>query len=200
MSPWRRDLRRLLAIFHSPKRILAEIGEAPNAWIVVAALGVLLAVPLATTVFDAANPTFGNREAATFFLLPLVVIAGTFVASAVYVFVFNLFGVEARYRVVLSVALHAKWAIFVLGAVWGLAAVLVSDGPLLEEYLVSSGIEERLARRMARALNPLEIGRLVLTGLGFAFALRAPLGISFGVVFGGWLGFHSLTLFRYLLS
>ena len=107
MKSWRRDLRRLFSVFHSPKRTLAEIGETPGVAVVVAAMLLLFAVTLAPRVIDTANPTFGSREVELFFLQPLVVIGWPFVASALYLFVFNLFGAEARYRVILSVSLHA---------------------------------------------------------------------------------------------
>ena len=48
-------------------------------------------------------------------------------------------------------------------------------------------------------LDPLNIGRLLLTGLGFAIALRLPRTLSLGIVFAGWLGFHSLPLLLFLL-
>ena len=202
MKTYRGDLHRLLAVFHSPKRTFAEIGEAPSVAVVAAAMWLLFAVTLAPRVIDTANPTFGSREAEFFFLQPLVVIGWPFIASALYLFVFNLFGAEARYRVILSVSLHAMWAVFVLGMALGLLARLVAGGPPLEigEFLISSlGLDERTARDLARMVNPLEIGRVLLTGLGFAVALRTTPWVSLGIVFAGWLGFHSLPLLRFLL-
>ncbi len=193
MKSWRRDLRRLFSVFHSPKRTLAEIGETPGVAVVVAAMLLLFAVTLAPRVIDTANPTF---------LQPLVVIGRPFVTSALYLFVFNLFGAEARYRVILSVSLHAMWAVFVLGMAVALLARLVAGGPPLEigEFLISStGLDERTARDLARMLNPLEVGRVLFTGLGFAIALRTTRWVSLGIVFAGWLGFHSLPLLRFLL-
>ena len=194
VKKWRRDLGRLLAVFHSPKRTFAEIGEAPSVGVVAAAMWLLFAVTLAPRVIDTANPTFGSREAEFFFLQPLVVIGWPFIASALYLFVFNLFGTEARYRVILSVSLHAMWAVFVLGMAFGLLARLVAGGAPFE-----IGLDERTARDLARMVNPLEIGRVLLTGLGFAVALRTTPWVSLGIVFAGWLGFHSLPLLRSLL-
>ena len=201
MKTYRGDLHRLLAVFHSPKRTFAEIGEAPSVAVVAAAMWLLFAVTLAPRVIDTANPTFGGREAEFFFLQPLVVIGWPFVASALYLFVFNLFGAEARYRVILSVSLHAMWAVFVLGMAFGLLARLVAGGPPFEirEFLISFGLKERAALDLARMLNPLEIGRLLATGLGFAIALRITRLLSLGIVFAGWFGFHSLPLLRFLL-
>ena len=202
MKNWRRDLGRLLAIFHSPKRTFAEIGDTPSVAVVVVAMVPFLVVASATRIVAAEPPTLGIREAALFLLLPLVAIGWPFVVSALYRFVFDLFDAEAQYRVILSVTLHAMWGVLVFGAVSALLWRLVSGEPPLEvrELLVSSaGVDERTARDLARVLNPLEIGRLVLTALGFAIAQPVARWMSFAVVFGGWLGFHSLPLVRLLL-
>jgi len=198
VNPWRRDLGRLLAIFHSPKRTFAEIGETPNAAVVV--VGMLL-VGSATRLITTELPDSASRQAQLLLAL-LVAVGWPFVVSALYLFVFDLFGAEARYRVILSVTLHAMWAVFVFATVSALLWRLVSGEPPLEigEFLMSSaGVDERLARDLARMLNPLEIGRLLLTGLGCAIALRVASWMSFAVVFAGWFGFHSLPLLRFLL-
>ncbi len=198
MNPWRRDLARLLAIFHSPKRTFAEIGETPNAAVVV--VGILL-VGSATRLITTELPDSASRQAQLLLAL-LVAVGWPFVVSALYLFVFDLFGAECSYRVILSVTLHAIWAVFAFATVSALLWRLVSGEPPLEvgEFLMSStGVDERLARDLARMLNPLEIGRLLLTGLGFAIALRVASWMSFAVVFAGWFGFHSLPLLRFLL-
>ena len=198
MNPWRRDLGRLLAIFHSPKRTFAEIGDTPGVAVVVAAMLLLLALPIARNVVTG-NPAFGNLDAEQLLIQPVVVIGWPFVVSALYVFVFDLFGAEVRYRVVLSVTLHAMWVISVASVV--LVVSLAGATPFeMREYLVSSiGLDERAARDVARMLNPLEIGRLLFIGLGFAIALRIAPWISFAVVFAGWFGFHALPLIQFLL-
>ena len=198
MNPWRRDLARLLAIFHSPKRTFAEIGETPNAAVVV--VGILL-VGSATRLITTELPDSASRQAQLLLAL-LVAVGWPFVVSALYLFVFDLFGAEARYRVILSVTLHAMWAFLALGVVLELVGSLISGGapPGIGDFLISFiGVDEGLARDLARVLNPLEIGRLLLTGLGFAIALRAARWISFAVVFAGWFGFHALPLIQFLL-
>ena len=201
MNPWRRDLGRLLSIFHSPKRTFAEIGDTPGVAVVI--LGLLLCFAVATTAsVIAAEGQIGSQEATAYLLQPLVAIGWPFVVSALYLFVFDLFGAEARYRVILSVTLHAMWAFLTLGVVLELAGSLISGGtsPEIGDFLISFiGVDEGLARDLARVLNPLEIGRLLLTGLGFAIALRAARWISFAVVFAGWFGFHALPLIQFLL-
>ena len=200
MKRYRGDLRRLLAIFHSPKRTFAEIGDTPGVAVVVAALLLLLALPIARNVMTG-NPAFGNLDAEQLLIQPVVVIGWPFVVSALYVFVFDLFGAEARYRVILSVTLHAMWVISVASVVLVVVHSLAGAVPFeMREYLVSSiGLDERAARDVARMLNPLEIGRLLFIGLGFAIALRIAPWMSFAVVLAGWFGFHSLPLLRFLL-
>ena len=200
MKTWRRDFGRLLAVFHSPKHTFTEIGETPSVTAVVAAMLLLFAVGAIARIIRTGDPTLGSREV-ELFLIPLVVIGWPFVVSALYLFVFDLFGVEARYGVVLSVGLHAVWAISVLGVALVLVQFLAGAPPFdVREYLMSSiGVDERLARDLARVLNPLEVARLLLTGLGFAIALRAARWMCFAIVFAGWLGFHSLPLVRFLL-
>ena len=61
------------------------------------------------------------------------------------------------------------------------------------------GVSEDLALQLSFMLDPLDIGRLLLTGLGFAIALRLAHSLSLGVVFAGWLGFHALPLLQFLL-
>ena len=48
MSPWRRDLRRLLAIFPSPKRTFTEIGDTPGvgAMLLLFGVGALTRLPV----------------------------------------------------------------------------------------------------------------------------------------------------------
>ena len=202
MKPWRRDLRRLLAIFHSPKRTFAEIGETPSVAVAVLPMLLIFSVASATDVIATGSPDPGSGETWALLLLPLVAVGWPFVASALYLFVFDLFGAEVRYRVILSVTLHAMWAFLALGTLVELAGWLVAGGASfgVREFLISSaGVEERLAQDLARVLNPLEIGRLVLTALGFAIAQRIARWMSFAVVFAGWLGFHALPLLQFLL-
>ena len=202
MKPWRRDLRRLLAIFHSPKRTFAEIGETPSVAVAVLPMLLIFSVASAADVIATGSSDPGSGETWALLLLPLVAVGWPFVASALYLFVFDLFGAEVRYRVILSVTLHAMWAFLALGTLVELAGWLVAGGASfgVREFLISSaGVEERLAQDLARVLNPLEIGRLVLTALGFAIAQRIARWMSFAVVFAGWLGFHALPLLQFLL-
>ncbi len=202
VKPWRRDLRRLLAIFHSPKRTFAEIGETPSVAVAVLPMLLIFSVASAADVIATGSSDPGSGETWALLLLPLVAVGWPFVASALYLFVFDLFGAEVRYRVILSVTLHAMWAFLALGTLVELAGWLVAGGASfgVREFLISSaGVEERLAQDLARVLNPLEIGRLVLTALGFAIAQRIARWMSFAVVFAGWLGFHALPLLQFLL-
>ncbi|MCY3745342.1 MAG: hypothetical protein OXH05_03845 [Acidobacteria bacterium] len=197
-SPYLRDIRRLIAIFHSPKRTFAEIGETPGVAVVAAVLLLLLAVASAS----GGNLAGGSGVTAAFLLPALVAIGWPFVVSGLYLFVFDLFGAEARYRVILSVALHAMWFVLVVDLVLGLAGQLVVDGNSfgVRERLISSfGVEAALARELGFMLDPLEIGRLLLMGLGFAIALDIARWMCFTVVFAGWLGFHLLPVIRFLL-
>ena len=201
MKTWRRDLLRLAAVFHSPKRTFAEIGETPGVAAVVVALLLCMAAGTAVSVI-ATEGAIGSQDATSYLLQPLLAIGWPFVAAALYLFVFDLFGAEARYRVILSVALHAMWAVFAFATVSALLWGLVSSDPPPEisELLVSSfGVDASLARELGFMLNPLEIGRLVLMGLGFAIAQGIARWTSFAVVFAGWLGFHALPLLRFLL-
>lgn len=198
MSPWRRDLRRLLAIFHSPKRTFVEIGETPGVAVLVAALFLLLAVASAS----GADPAGGSGVTAAVLVPVLVAIGWPFVVSGLYLFVFDLFGAEARYRVILSVALHAMWFVLVVDLVSGLAGQLILGGNSLgvKEMLISSfAVDAALARELGFMLDPLEIGRLLLMGLGFTIALGIARWMCFAVVFAGWLGFHALPLIRFLV-
>ncbi len=202
MKTWRRNLGWLLAVFHSPKRTFAAIGETPSVGVVVVAMLLFLTVVSASRIIATEDPAPVSREAALSLLQILVVIGWPFVVSALYVFVFDLFGAEARYRVILSVTLHAMWAFFTLGVVLELLGWLMAGRPLFEikESLVSStGIDEHTARNLVRVLNPLEIGRLVLTALGFVIAQPVARWMSFAVVFAGWFGFHLLPLLELLL-
>jgi len=197
-SPYLRDIRRLIAIFHSPKRTFAEIGETPGVAVVAAVLLLLLAVASAS----GGNPAGGSGVTAAFLVPALVAIGWPFVVSGLYLFVFDLFGAEARYRVILSVALHAMWCVLVVDLVLGLAGQLVVDGNSfgVRERLISSfGVDAALARELGFMLDPLEIGRLLLMGLGFAIALDIARWMCFAVVFAGWLGFHLLPVIRFLL-
>ena len=197
-SPYLRDIRRLIAIFHSPKRTFAGIGETPGVAVVAAVLLLLLAVASAS----GGNPAGGSGVTAAFLVPALVAIGWPFVVSGLYLFVFDLFGAEARYRVILSVALHAMWFVLVVDLVLGLAGQLVVDGNSfgVRERLISSfGVEAALARELGFMLDPLEIGRLLLMGLGFAIALGIARWMCFAVVFAGWLGFHLLPVIRFLL-
>jgi len=197
-SPYLRDLRRLLAIFHSPKRTFAGIGETPGVAVVAAVLLLLLAVASAS----GGKPAGGSGVTAAFLVPALVAIGWPFVVSGLYLFVFDLFGAEARYRVILSVALHAMWFVLVVDLVLGLAGQLVVDGNSfgVRERLISSfGVDAALARELGFMLDPLEIGRLLLMGLGFAVALDIARWMCFAVVFAGWLGFHLLPVIRFLL-
>lgn len=201
MKTWRRDLLRLAAVFHSPRRTFAEIGETPGVAAVAAGLLLCMAVGTAVSVIAAEGP-IGSQEATSYLLQPLLAIGWPFVAAALYLFVFDLFGAEARYRVILSVALHAMWFVLVVDLVLGLAQQLtVGENSFgVNELLISSfGIDASLARELGFMLNPLEIGRLVLMGLGFAIALQIARWMSFAVVFAGWFGFHALPLIRFLL-
>ncbi|MXZ60359.1 MAG: hypothetical protein F4228_04445 [Acidobacteria bacterium] len=197
-SPYLRDIRRLIAIFHSPKRTFAGIGETPGVAVVAAVLLLLLAVASAS----GGNPAGGSGVTAAFLVPALVAIGWPFVVSGLYLFVFDLFGAEARYRVILSVALHAMWFVLVVDLVLGLAGQLVVDGNSfgVRERLISSfGVDAVLARELGFMLDPLEIGRLLLMGLGFAIALDIARWMCFAVVFAGWLGFHLLPVIRFLL-
>ena len=195
--PYLRDLRRLLAIFHSPKRTFAEIGETPGVAVLVAALLLLLAVASAS----GGNPAGGSGVTAAFVVPVLVAIGWPFVVSGLYLFVFDLFGAEARYRVILSVTLHAMWFVLVVDLVLGLAGQLIVGGNSfgVSEMLISSfGVDAALARELGFMLDPLEIGRLLLMWLGFAIALGIARWMCFAVVFAGWFGFHALPLIRFL--
>ena len=200
-TSFRRELQRLLTVFHSPRRTFAEISETPGVALVVTAMALVLAVGAIGRLVTSGSPTSGNQAVESFLIQPLVILGWPFVVSALYLFVFDLFGAETRYRVILSVTLHAMWAVSVLGVVLVLVQALLGIHPFeIREYLASSiGLDERAARDVARVLNPLEIGRLALTGLGFAIALRIAGWMSFAVVFAGWLGFHALPLVRLLL-
>ena len=196
--PYLRDLRRLLAIFHSPKRTFAEIGETPGVAVLVAALLLLLAVASAS----GGNPAGGSGVTAAFVVPVLVAIGWPVVVSGLYLFVFDLFGAEARYRVILSVTLHAMWFVLVVDLVLGLAGQLIVGGNSfgVSEMLISSfGVDAALARELGFMLDPLEIGRLLLMWLGFAIALGIARWMCFAVVFAGWFGFHALPLIRFLL-
>ena len=147
------------------------------------------------------NPAGGSGVTAAFLVPALVAIGWPFVVSGLYLFVFDLFGAEARYRVILSVALHAMWFVLVVDLVLGLAGQLVVDGNSfgVRERLISSfGVDAALARELGFMLDPLEIGRLLLMGLGFAIALGIARWMCFAVVFAGWFGFHALPLIRFL--
>jgi len=197
-SPYLRDLRRLIAIFHSPKRTFAEIGETPGVALPAAALLLLLTVASAS----GGDPAGGSGGTAAFLVPALVAVGWPFVVSGLYLFVFDLFGAEARYRVILSVALHAMWFVLLVDLVLGLAGQLVVDGNSfgVRERLISSfGVDAALARELGFMLDPLEIGRLLLMGLGFAIALDIARWMCFAVVFAGWLGFHLLPVIRFLL-
>ena len=201
MKSWRRDLGRLLSVFHSPKRTFAAIGDTPGVCVVLAALFGSFTAVTAISILTTEAPIGREEEAVSWLAVPLV-LAGSFVVSGVYYLVFHLFGAEPRYRVILSVALHAMWVVSVLDTALVLLEQLISGGPPFEirEFLISSfGVGEDLALQLAFLLDPLNIGRLLLTGLGFAIALRLPRTLSLGIVFAGWLGFHSLPLLRFLL-
>ena len=201
MNPWRRDLGRLLSIFHSPKRTFAEIGNTPGVLVVLAALFGSFTAATAVSILTAEGPIGTEEEAVSWLAVPLA-LAGSFVVCGVYYLVFHLFGAEPRYRVILSVALHAMWVVFMLDMALVLVEQLIWGGPSFEasEFLISSfGVGEDLARQLAFMLDPLDIGRLLLTGLGFAIALRIARTLSLGVVFAGWLGFHALPLIQFLL-
>ena len=195
-TSYREDLRRLLAVFHSPRRTAAEIGKAPSVGVVVAA--VLSIFTVAAVARETSGlPTLGDPQGTYLLLVALVLMARPVVASALYLVVFNYFGAEARYRVILSVTLHAMWAIVVGIMVLGSLAHLLFDGPFLEirEFLISSiGLEEHNASRLAPMFQPVEICRLLLTGLGLAIALGTTRSMSLGIVFAGWIGFHAVPV------
>lgn len=195
-ASFRHDVRQLLTMFHQPRRTLAGIGERPGILVVFAALLLLGFVAKAGTVASG-NWIFGERESLLWGFV--VVSLRPFITSAVYVFVFGLFGAEARYRVVLSVVLHATWVFAVLAAGLVLISFLVDAPPFaIRDHLVSSiGLSESYAHALAQGFHPLEIGRLLLTGLGFPIALGVSRRMSFGIVFAGWLAsvaFPLLTL------
>lgn len=201
MNHYGGDLRRLVAIFHSPRRTFAGIGETPGVAVVTAALFGCIAVAIAARVIPTEGPP-GIQEATSYLLQPLLAIGWPFFVSALYVFVFDLFGAEARYRVILSVSLHAMWAVFAFATVSSLLWRLVSNEPAPEvsELLISSfGVDGPLARELGFMLDPLEFGRLLLMGLGFAIALGAARWMCFVIVFAGWFGFHALPLLQFLL-
>ena len=201
MKNWRRDLGRLATIFHSPKRTFADIGEEPGVVVILAALLVSFAAATAISIATTESPIGMGEEAVSWLAVPLS-LAGSVVVAGVYYLVFHLFGAEPRYRVILSVTLHAMWVVFVLDAAVMLLQQLISGGSPLatSEVLVSSyGVSEDLAQQLAFMLDPVDIGRLVLTGLGFSIALRIARTLSLGVVFAGWLGFHALPLLQFLL-
>ena len=140
MKSWRRDLGRLLSVFHSPKRTFAAIGDTPGVCVVLAALfGSFTAV----TANQHPHHRGSHREGGRGGLLARGA-AGTgrvLCRVRVYYLVFHLFGAEPRYRVILSVALHAMWVVSVLDTALVLLEQLTfGRAPRLRirEFLISS--------------------------------------------------------------
>ena len=126
----------------------------------------------------ASAPLLAGQDWLSGFLFGPGHLARAAVAAAIYLFVFNFFGKEVRYRVILSVLLHAFLPVFatllVLAPLFSLASFQppYPDDPALQQLLL--------------ALNPLEVWRVILTGMGFTLALGVSRSFATSVVLAAW--------------